>query len=106
MIIFLASLIFYIFFPKPKQNPVTLKCPEFYSTNNDYMTALDGWIRQQVANNPNATAEELYGERYQFLMENNCAKTLQTLWGNLPPGTDPTPANIIKNEMRTYNVSQ
>lgn len=104
VIIFLASLIFHIYSPTPKQTPIILKCPENYASQNDYLSALDVYIHQESAKNPNITAEELYKQRYQFLVANNCTKTLQTLRDNLPPGSGTTPGDIIKNEMKTYNT--
>ena len=103
LILALCGAVFYIHKSLISKHLITLKCPELYATNDEYLTTLKAWIRQESASNPNMTVEELTTQRYQFLVDNNCVKTLQHLKENVPIGSGTAPSDIIKNEVNNYN---
>jgi hypothetical protein len=86
--------------------PSNFKCPETYTTNDEYTVALRSYLNEEVANNPNITAEELTKKRYEALVDNNCTNTLQNLIDHLPVESGTTRDNIIKNEMKLYNTPE
>ena len=77
-----------------------------YATDDEYTDALRSYLNEEVANNPNITAEELAKKRYEALVANNCTTTLQNLIDHLPVESGTTSDDIIKNEMKLYNTPE
>ena len=102
-IIIILCVVLYFHKSLISKHLITLKCPESYATNDEYLTTLKAWIRQESSSNLNMTVGKLTTQRYQFLVDNHCSKTLQNLKDNVPIGSGTNPSDIIKNEVSNYN---
>lgn len=96
---------FYLYY-HPESKKGDFKCPETYTTNDEYTDALRSYLNEEVANNPNITAEVLAKKRYEVLVANKCTTTLQNLVDHLPEGSGTTKEDIIKNVVKSFNITE
>jgi hypothetical protein len=62
----------------------TFKCPEAYSTNVEAENSISDYLDQKEGNNLNITVHDIFAQRYDFLIKNNCTeaiKNLQNIYG-------------------------
>ena len=104
IVVILLIGVFYLYY-HPESRKINFSCPESYTTEDEYTVALRNYINEEIANNPNITAEELARKRYEALVANNCIITLQNLRDHLPPGSGTTSTDIINNLVRSYNTT-
>lgn len=96
---------FYLYYHPDSKKP-DFRCPETYTTDDEYTAALRSYFNEEIANNHDITAEELTIKRYEVLVANNCTTALQNLINHLPAGSGKTKDDIIKNEMRSYSTPE
>ncbi len=56
-----------------------LKCPEDYSSEEEYKNDFMAFLKDFTANNPEATIGDLGKVRTKFLVDNHCQKTLDSI---------------------------
>ena len=90
----------------PESKKPNFRCPETYTTDAEYTDGLRSYLNEEVTNNPHITAEELTKKRYEALVANNCTTTLQNLVDRLPEGSGATKDDIIKNVLKSFNITE
>lgn len=83
--------------PIAPSNPDVSKfiCPENYQDSKTRDAALQKFITDYIAKNPNATTADLESYRYSLLVENNCQKTLEYMKSSPQAQSLPSPTQTI-----------
>lgn len=88
---------------KDIKNINVLKCPESYTTNEERNEANSIWIEKENETNPNLIPYDLYSNRYDFLIKNNCVETLKSLHNDY--GLNATKEDIVNSEVEELRNS-
>lgn len=59
------------------------RCPNAYGTAEEYVTGVTEWAREELANSPTMTKEDLLSERQRLFNLNKCESSR---WPTLPGG--------------------
>jgi len=102
LIFIIICTIFYLY--TSKDRPIHQKCPDEYGTDDagsaEYLADFDKWTNSFYDKHPGASLSEWSKARYQFWIDNDCIKAIQSYKEAKEGNADPVIMDGIENNIK------